>query len=343
MKTTTRLATVLTLTSLISATSAAQAAEQFDNVYPFPPKSFWTAMRWRWNRTPAVWPTSRPLKQSPRVGQVLKNQQAAITWIGHSSFLVEFEDLRILMDPIYSEKIFPGGFLGPKRVVEPGVSLEKTPKVDLILLSHDHFDHMDLPTLEYFAKRDNPVVVAGKGNKPLLEDTGFKNVIELNWWEKHNFNNSVEITFVPAQHWSTRSLISRNTTLWGGYYFKVKEKTYYFVGDTGYHPKLFKEIQQRVGSPDFAFIPIGAYAQRDFMKDQHNNPEEAVAIHLDVKSKTSVGMHFGTFQLSDEPIDEPCELLRTETKIKSLPSSEFTCMEQGETRFLFTEELRAEK
>jgi L-ascorbate metabolism protein UlaG (beta-lactamase superfamily) len=330
------------LATLFYPGPTAHAAERFENVYPFPEKSFWTVMRWRWTRNPAVWPTSRPLKQSPRVGRPLKGQQAAITFIGHASFLAEFENFKILMDPVYSDKVGPGGMLGPTRVVEPGVSLEQTPKIDLILLSHNHFDHMDLPTLEFFAKRDNPTVIAGKGNKALLEEAGFSKIVELNWWENHNLNNTVEVTFVPAQHWSTRSLLSRNTTLWGGFYFRIKGSTYYFVGDTGYHPKLFKEIQQRVGSPDLSFIPIGAYAPRDFMKDQHTNPEEAVAIHLDVKSKSSLGMHFGTFQLSDEPIDEPCELLKTESKVRSLAAAEFTCMEPGETRFLFTEELRAE-
>lgn len=342
MKSIARLSACITTLSLLSSAQISIAAERFENVYPFPQKSFWTAMRWRWNRTPATWPTSRPLKQSPRVGQALKNQQVAITWIGHSSFLAEFENFRILMDPVYSKQIGPAGMFGPTRVVEPGLSLENTPKIDLILLSHDHFDHMDLPTLEFFAKRDNPTIIAGKGNKPLLQDTGFSKIVELNWWENHSLENIVDITFVPAQHWSTRNLFSRNTTLWGGFYFKMKEKKYYFVGDTGYHPKLFKEIQERVGSPDFSFIPVGAYAERNFMKDQHVNPEEAVAIHQDVKSKVSVGMHFGTFQLTDEPIDEPCELLKTEAKIKALATADFTCMEHGETRFLFTEELRAE-
>jgi L-ascorbate metabolism protein UlaG (beta-lactamase superfamily) len=317
--------------------------QTFENVYPFPPKSFMTAMRWRWNRKPVAWPKSRPLTVTHKAGEKLSGDQAAITWIGHSSFLVEFENFRVLLDPVYSKFVGPSSLLGTSRVIEAGISLEQTPKVDLILVSHDHFDHMDLPTLEFFAKRDNPLIIAGRGNKTLLEETGFSKIVELLWWEKHTVNSDVQVTFVPAQHWSTRSLLTRNTTLWGGFYFKVRNKTYYFAGDTGYHPKLFREIHERAGAPDFAFIPVGAYAPRDFMRDQHVDPAEAVDIHKDVKAKQSVGMHHSTFQLTDEGIDEPCLELKSESKSKGLAGGDFTCMETGETRFLNVSDLQAEK
>ncbi|NBW82658.1 hypothetical protein EBR21_12980, partial [bacterium] len=195
---------VLPVLALVATSLAADAAEYpFDNIYPFPPKSFWTAMKFRWTRTPAVWPKSVPLKATPVVGSSLKGSQASLTWVGHSTFLIEFENFRILTDPNYSDTVGPISWLSPKRVAAPGISLEKTPKVDLILLSHDHFDHMDLPTLEYFAKRDNPMVIAGTGNKPLLEETGFKNIVELGWWDKYTTRDAVDVTFVPAQHWST--------------------------------------------------------------------------------------------------------------------------------------------
>lgn len=333
----------LSLPPLATPPNARASDLRFENIYPFPQKSFWTAMKWRWTRTPAIWPDSRSIKFSPTVGQPLKGQQTAVTWIGHSSFLLEFENFRVLTDPVYSKTVGPVSWLSPKRIVEPGVKLSETPKVDLILISHDHFDHMDLPTLEYFAARDNPVVIAGKGNKKLLEETGFTKVIELEWWEKHVLAEGTDVTFVPAQHWSTRTLLSRNSTLWGGFFLKTKGKTLYFVGDTGYHQNLFKQIQERVGTPDFSFIPIGAYAPRDFMRDQHVDPKEAFDLHVDMKSKQSVGMHFGTFQLSDEAIDEPCELLSIESKLRGVALNEFSCMEIGETRFLFKPELRAEK
>lgn len=333
---------LLICSMLVALSTSASAAEQrFENLYPFPQKTFWTVMKWRWNRQPAQWPKTRPVTAQARVGQALTGEHAAVTWIGHASFLVEFENFRVLMDPVYSPTVGPHPWISARRVIDPGIRMEDTPKVDLILLSHNHFDHMDLPTLEYFARRDNPLVITGLGNKPLLEETGFKRVVELDWWNTHKPTPDSEVTFVPAQHWSTRSLLTRNNTLWGGFFLKVKNKLLYFVGDTGYHNKLFKEIRARVGTPDFSFIPIGAYAPRDFMRDQHVDPVEAVDIHQDVGSKQSVGMHWGTIQLSDEGIDEPCQRLNENTQQRKMAGRTFTCMAVGETRFLFAPELQA--
>jgi L-ascorbate metabolism protein UlaG (beta-lactamase superfamily) len=325
------------MTLVLSPTAQAEKTT-FDNVYPFPQKSIWTGLKFSLTRKPAKWPESLPLKTTPMLEQNPVGEQATVTWIGHATFLIEFENMRVLTDPVYSDSVSPISWLGPKRVTPPALSLEKTPKVDLILLSHDHFDHMDLPTLAYLARRDNPVVIAGTGNRPLLEETGFKNIVELGWWDNVRVREGADVTFVPAQHWSARSIFNRNTTLWGGFYLRAKGKTLYFAGDTGYHPKLFKEIRDKVGSPDLSLIPIGAYRPRDFMKDQHVDPGEAVDIHIDVKSAQSIGMHWGTFQLSDEPINEPCESLSTEAVRRNLEVADFTCMTIGETRTLFSSE-----
>lgn len=311
--------------------SAVAQGQSFENVYPFPQKSFWTAMKWRWARQPAQWPESRPLKSNHQTPLVSTSSEPAITWIGHSSFLLQAENKNILFDPVYSETLGPVAWLSPKRVVPPGRTLERTPRIDVIFISHDHFDHMDLPSLEFFAQRDDPVVVAGLGSHDILKDAGFSKIIELNWWDSARLGDGFGVTFVPAQHWSTRSLLVRNSRLWGGFYVTLGRYVYYFVGDTGYHPNLFKEIRQRVGSPNYAFIPVGAYAPRDFMRDQHVDPSEAIKIHLDVGSLISVGMHWGTFQLSDEGIDAPCETLASEVKAQGSDIS-FDCMEHGETR-----------
>lgn len=320
--------------ALLASTQTDASSFKFDNVYPFPQKSFWTAMKWRWSREPAEWPKFRPLKAkasfTPKDSQV----EPTVTWIGHSSFLLQAEKKNILFDPVYSDTVGPVAWLSPKRVVPPGITREQTPKIDAIFLSHDHFDHMDLPTLEYFAARDKPVVIAGLGSREILNDAGFSNIVELNWWESKELDAGFQVTFVPAQHWSTRSLIERNTRLWGGFYLSLGEMLYYFVGDTGYHPELFKEIRNKAGTPDFSFIPVGAYAPRDFMKDQHVDPAEALKIHTDVGSKKSVGMHWGTFQLSDEGIDAPCETLLAEISQQKM-NAQFDCMDHGETRQIF--------
>jgi L-ascorbate metabolism protein UlaG (beta-lactamase superfamily) len=332
----------LSALTVFANTAAVAADRKFENVYPFPMKSFWDAMKFRFTRNPAKWPESLPVPRQPSVNRILKGNEASITWIGHSTFLLEFENFRVLTDPVYSQWIGFTSWLSADRVVPPALTLEQTPKVDLILISHDHFDHMDLPSLEFFAKRDNPLVIAGLGSKPILEDAGFKNIVELDWWSKHTLNKDTDVTFVPAQHWSMRVPFVRNTRLWGGFYLKFRSKNLYFVGDTGYHPKLFKEIHERAGAVDFAFIPVGAYAPRDFVRDQHIDPDDAVELHKDVRSKKSVGMHFGTFQLTDEPIDEPCRLLSASAKAKTLQADDFTCMEIGETRTLFGSELQAD-
>jgi L-ascorbate metabolism protein UlaG (beta-lactamase superfamily) len=291
-------------------------------------------MKWRWSREPAQWPEFRALKTEARSALKDSNVEPTVTWIGHSSFLLQAEKKNILFDPVYSDFVGPVSWLSPRRVVPPGLALEQTPKIDAIFLSHDHFDHMDLPTLEYFAARDNPVVVAGLGSREILKDAGFSNIVELNWWESKELGVEFKVTFVPAQHWSTRNLIERNTRLWGGFYLSLGRRLYYFVGDTGYHPELFKEIKNKAGSPDYSFIPVGAYAPREFMKDQHVDPAEALKIHFDVGSKKSVGMHWGTFQLSDEGIDAPCETLLAEITQQEL-KVQFDCMEHGESRQVF--------
>lgn len=320
---------------VVAGPQAIASELRFENLYPFPQKSFWTAMKWRWSREPAEWPTSRGLNVSSATSIQSQPSEPTVTWIGHSSFLLQAEKKNILFDPVYSETVGPVSWLSPRRVVPPGITLEQTPKIDVIFLSHDHFDHMDLPSLNYFASRDNPVVVAGRGSKEILQEAGFSKIIELNWWDEIELEKDFKATFVPAQHWSTRSLLVRNTRLWGGYYLTLGQKIYYFVGDTGYHPSLFKEIKERVGTPDYSFIPVGAYAPRDFMKDQHVDPAEALKIHLDVESKVSVGMHWGTFQLSDEGIDEPCETLVSEISYLN-EKIQFDCMEHGESRQPFT-------
>jgi len=316
---------------LVASLQSFASDVRFENVYPFPQKSFWTVMKWRWTREPAEWPESRPLKGTSRFNSEGAQSEPTVTWIGHSSFLLQAESKNILFDPVYSETVGPVAWLSPKRVVPSGLTLQQTPKIDVIFLSHDHFDHMDLPTLEYFATRDNPTVVAGLGTREILQDAGFSKIIELDWWDENVLGANFKVTFVPAQHWSTRSLFSRNSRLWGGFYVMLGDKLYYFVGDTGYHPMLFKEIRSKLGSPDYSFIPVGAYAPRDFMKDQHVDPAEALKIHTDVGSKTSVGMHWGTFQLSDEEIDAPCETLLSEVA-KHEQQIKFDCMSHGETR-----------
>jgi L-ascorbate metabolism protein UlaG (beta-lactamase superfamily) len=207
----------------------------------------------------------------------------------------------------------------------PALALEQVPKVDLILLSHDHYDHCDLPSLRFFAKRDSSTIIAPLGHGGLLRGAGFTNVVELDWWESSAQVPGAEVTLVPARHWCRRSPFGTNTRLWGGFMLRAGGRLVYFVGDSGYDPALFAEIGERCGKPDLALIPIGAYEPRWFMSTAHMDPAEAVQVHRDVGARRSLAMHWGTFQLTDEGREDPLrELSRA-----LAPGEDFTAPEPG--------------
>jgi L-ascorbate metabolism protein UlaG (beta-lactamase superfamily) len=244
------------------------------------------------------------------------------TWVGQSTFILRTASLTILTDPVFSDVAGPLPWLGPRRVAVPGVDFDAVPKVDLVLLSHDHYDHCDLPTLRRLARRDDPAIISPLGHSKLLADAGFGRIVELDWWESHSGLPGADVTLVPARHWSRRRPFGTNSRLWGGFMVNAGGRRVYFVGDTGYQEGLFPEIARRCGSPDLSLIPIGAYEPRWFMKDAHMNPEEAVRVHREVGSRRSLAMHWGTFQLTDEGLEEPVRALaaaRGDDAFESLP------------------------
>lgn len=222
----------------------------------------------------------------------------------HSTVLIQADGLNILTDPIFSERCSPVSWAGPKRVRNPGVSFDKLPPVDVILISHDHYDHLDLATVEKLVARDNPLIFMGLGvgrHLSLMKDA---RIVEMDWWEESHLLPGLNLHFVPVQHFSGRTLTDRNATLWGGYVFEVANKKIYFGGDTGY-ASHFSETSAKFGGMDIAILPIGSYEPRDFMSYAHINPAEAVQAHLDLRAKNSIGVHYGTFQLTAEKIDDP--------------------------------------
>jgi L-ascorbate metabolism protein UlaG (beta-lactamase superfamily) len=237
----------------------------------------------------------------------------AATFIGQSSFLVRVGNLRLLTDPVLSDRAGPFGRFGPRRARPPGIGFDALPPVDLTLVSHGHYDHMDLPTLRWLTERSfdgraPTLFVSGLGNKDYLERRGVRPVEELDWWESVEGPAGSRVTFVPAQHWSRRSAFDRDRTLWGGFVVEAAGATVYFAGDSGYCPH-FREIGERFPRIDLALLPIGAYEPRWFMAPQHMNPAEAVRSHLDLGARASLAMHFGTFRLTPEPVDEPVRAL----------------------------------
>jgi len=288
---------------------------------------FSNILRWKLTSRSARWPIYVATQPSPRPN--LAATDVRVTWINHASFLIETPQGNFLVDPVYSPCCGPFGKFGPKRVHAPGIPLEELPEIHFVLLSHDHYDHCDLPTLQRVVNAHDPVGITPLGNRGLLTRAGFSRFIELDWWENHTHAPNLTITVTPSQHWSNRLSGRRNRRLWGGFFIQAGNTYLYFVGDTGYHETLFTDVRKRLGAPDLAMVPIGAYEPRWFMREQHCNPAEAVQIHRDVGSRLSLAMHWGTFQLTDEARDEPPRALQTALTAAGVTPADFRILEPG--------------
>lgn len=254
----------------------------------------------------------------------------SVTWIGHSSFLLCLEGLTLLTDPVFSERCSPVGFAGPKRVRPPGLSIEALPKIDLILLSHNHYDHMDIPSLRLIRQRFPAVhIVTSLGNRAFLMRQRLPGATELDWWGTTTVHGA-HITATPARHFAARTLWDRNKTLWAGFMLNHHGRKIYFAGDSGY-TRFFSEIHHRLGAPDFALLPIGAYEPREVMATVHMDPREAVQAFKDLRAQRAVGMHFGTFQLTGEPIDAPVAELAVAREAADILPERFFTLDVGQT------------
>ena len=283
-------------------------------------------LRWRFSRKepePVKIETSDQWKQ---LGEESKNYAV---WIGHSTYLLNSGGLTILTDPVFSKRASPFSWAGPKRLIAPAISLEELPRIDVVTVSHNHYDHLDIVSLKALYKLNpNASFLVAKGDKGLLIKSGINNVKEFLWWEDLEVKNTV-FTFTPVQHWSARGLKDRNKSLWGGWFMQLADLTVYHAGDTGYSND-FKETRSKLGSPDFAMIPIGGYDPRWFMSYHHVKPSESIQIALDLGVTRSVGMHWGTFILTDEDILEPAELIDKELKKLNLADNFFITPKPGE-------------
>ena len=254
------------------------------------------------------------------------------TWIGHATLLLQIGGLNVLTDPQFSERAFMVQWTGPKRMGPLPAKLSELPRIDLVLISHNHYDHLDHDTVMALKAQPGgePLFAVPLGIDLWLREHGITRVERFDWWDTKKLLGA-ELHFVPAQHWSARTPFDRNATLWGGWVLKAGGFSFYFAGDTGYS-KDFADIGERFGGFDLAAIPVGAYLPRWFMKEQHVNPEEAVMIHRDVKSRRSIGIHWGTFELTDEPLDEPIGELPAARRKLGVPEDEFVLFRHGETR-----------
>ncbi|MCL2724366.1 MAG: MBL fold metallo-hydrolase [Polyangiaceae bacterium] len=273
-------------------------------------------------RTKAGPPYATPRRDND--GRALYEAAPHLTWIGHATFVQRLGNQLVATDPVWSPRLHT-----VRRLAPPGVALEACPKIDVVTISHAHYDHLDLPTLERIGK--DALYIVPKDNGELLRRIGLSNIVELGWWEAREVGE-LRVTLVPAQHWSMRVPWDRNKRLWGGFIFESSEGTSYHAGDTGFSERLFSEIAERFPKIDWAMLPIGAYDPAWFMQPQHMSPEEAGRAWEILGAKDFIAMHWGTFKLTDEPIGEPPERIRTFWKDRGHDPARLWVMDLGETR-----------
>jgi len=304
------------------------------------PRPLWEVLKWQWEQRWEGLPrASAPGYATPTTAVdfsllFTEGTDTQITWVGHATLLLRLNGVNILTDPQFSDRASPFGFIGPRRLVPPALALSQLPHIHAVVISHDHYDHLDVASVQGLASQPggSPRFFVPLGLKPWFAELGLEEVVELDWWEGAEFMD-LKFTLVPAQHFSKRRPSVQNTSLWGGWVVKSPAFNFYFAGDTGYSDD-FKEIGSRLGPFDLAALPIGAYEPRWFMSTMHVNPAEAVQMHQDLRARQSVAMHWGTFQLTDEALDEPPIQLALAREKAGISPDIFFLMKIGETRLL---------
>jgi N-acyl-phosphatidylethanolamine-hydrolysing phospholipase D len=322
----------------------------FENNYGTEPlHSLWTVIQWRvssWAKGIPKLPATPTPELVPDLGAIEANARAgarmqpALTWIGHATALVQAGGLNVLTDPQFSDRASPLSWAGPKRLYAPAISLVQLPRIDVVLVSHNHYDHLDIASVKALNAQAGgpPLFIVPLGIKPWLAELGIANAVELDWWDAHKVGGA-EFVLTPVQHWSSRKPWDRKETLWGGFAVFTPEFHWFFGGDAGYS-KDFADIAERfaVRQPqgfDLALLPVGCYEPRWFMKAQHLNPDDSVRAHKDLRTKRSVGIHWGTFHgLCDEPLDQAPVDLASARMVHGVGEGDFSVMALGETRKL---------
>jgi len=285
--------------------------------------SFW---KWQFTREPGFWPAWVDAQPGPRPPERVGDQTLRVTFINHATMLIQLDGLNVLTDPIWSDRTSPVSWAGPKRHRPPGICFDDLPPIDVVVVSHNHYDHLDLPTLRRLELRDHPRILTPLGNGALMRRYGIEGAIELDWWQRND-----RITLVPARHFCARAISDRDRNLWGGFVISGSAGNVYFAGDTGWGAH-FAEIGERFAPIRAALLPIGAYLPRWFMQPVHIDPAQAVDAHLALGARTSIPMHYGTFALGDDGIDDPLRDLQSALAAKGHPH--FVILENGEGRDL---------
>ena len=293
------------------------------------PRGFGGAILWMATRDRGVWRRFRDEAHGDPPPPFVEDMR--VTFVNHATVLVQMAGRNVLTDPVWSERVSPVAGVGPRRVRPPGIRFEDLPRIDAVLVSHNHYDHMDLPTLKRLSRRDAPWVLSGLGNRAFLSPRGIAHAADLDWWQTSELGPGFSVTSVPVQHFSGRGTGDRNATLWTGFVVSGSSGDVFFAGDTGYGPH-FSRIRERFPRLRLAILPIGAYRPEWFMSPVHQNPEEAIRAQRDLGATTAVGMHFGTFELTDEGEDEPALEIERLLRAAPEPKPRFWVLGFGEGR-----------
>ena len=317
----------------------------FRNLYPYDQPGQSDFLRWQWQRllsggTPPPAGGYESLSTVSADGAALRANRSdtTVTWLGHATLLLQVAGLNILTDPQFSARASPVSFAGPLRRIPLPLALADLPHIDVVLISHNHYDHLDRPTVLALAAQPGgaPRFLVPLGVDDWMRDQGIATATGMDWWDVRRIGD-VAVHLAPAHHWSARSLDDRFATLWGSFVIeRIAAPTYrmFFAGDTGYSPIFAREIPARFAPIDFAALPIGAYEPRWFMHNQHVDPGEAVHIHREIGSRQSLGIHWGTFELTDEPLDQPPRDLAAALRAQEVAAERFWVVRPGETRTL---------
>lgn len=278
------------------------------------------------------WVRPTDFQYGEKPADTIDDDRLRVTFVGHSTVLIQFEGINILTDPVWYERCSPVQWAGPKRIIPAGIRLEDLPKIDIILQSHNHWDHLDIGTLKKIYQTHRPIIYTSLGVSQFLKQEGIDTAVDMDWWGELPFNDTLKVTCVPAQHFSGRGTIDRNATLWSGFVVSSpKGGNIYFAGDSGYG-SIFEEIGHKFGSMRLSLIPIGAYSPIWFMSPIHCTPEEAIQIHFDVKSQQSLAIHHSTFPLADDAQTEPIEWLQEARLQRGLQEDDFFVLKEGAFR-----------
>ncbi|MBA3816367.1 MAG: MBL fold metallo-hydrolase [Parachlamydiaceae bacterium] len=312
-------------------------SDHFDGMRFFNPwkpqhNSFMDFIRWRLISKRKGWSQVRQNQLFDLPPQRVEGDLLRVSFVGHSTMLIQTQGLNIITDPIWSKRTSPFKYLGPSRYSDPGVVFENLPPIDIILISHNHYDHLDIASICKIWNRDRPRIITPLGNDVCIhsKDNSIK-VEVLDWYHEISIDENVKIHLMPSQHWSRRGLNDKNKALWGAFVIETTQGNIFFCGDSGYEKSLFSNILERFGSFRFAMLPIGAYEPRWFMKYAHMNPEEAVLAYKDLQEPFTAAIHFETFRLADEGFDDPRNHIRDACIVHKVDLNKFRALKVGES------------